>query len=90
MSSGMRHVSPIVERFKAARRRSARMRTHPRLPQSADDVVYHFMRLLKQRLSCAVKVRRNVRGRCSTRRNGTIHGPIPGSRRILCLSQGTL
>jgi len=32
MSFGMRHVSPIVERFKAARRRSAGMRIYPRLP----------------------------------------------------------
>lgn len=43
MSFDMRHVSPIV----------ARVRIHPRVP--ADSVVYRFMRLLKERLSRAVK-----------------------------------
>lgn len=63
ISFDMRHVSLIVE-FKAACRRSARVRIHPRLlTSSADDIVYHFMRLLKQRLSRAVKAaQRCLRG----------------------------
>ena len=70
----MHHVSPIVERFKT--RASSFSYVFIRAYQSADDVVYHFMRLLKQKLSRAVKATQRAR---IMRRNQQFVGSTPGS-----------